>query len=183
MSDSLKNKFLFYSPTEYEEKDYFANALIYMCENNDEGSLGLIINRSIDVQMVDNFLDLKEKNHLNQKIALGGPVESTSIFVLHTIDKDNKPDVRVTNEIGFSSNKQVIENILKGKFPDKFIVSFGYTGWGPNQLENEIAQNAWEITDAHQEIVFDTPNNLKLNKLTEVSGFDPRIINQTQGSS
>ena len=57
------------------------------------------------------------------------------------------------------------------------------TGWGPNQLENEIAQNAWEITDAHQEILFDTPNNLKINKLTEVSGFDPRIINQTQGSS
>ena len=154
-----------------------------MCENNDEGSLGLIINRSIDVQMIDNFLDVKEKKHLNQKIALGGPVESTSIFVLHTIDKVNKPDVRITNEIGFSSNKQVIENNLKGKFPDKFIVSFGYTGWGPNQLENEIAQNAWEITDAHQEILFDTPNNLKINKLTEVSGFDPRIIIQTQGSS
>ena len=125
----------------------------------------------------------EEKKHFNQKIALGGPVESTSIFVLHTIDKVNKPDVRVTNEIGFSSNKQVIENILKGKFPSKFIVSFGYTGWGPNQLENEIAQNAWEITDAHQEILFDTPNNLKINKLSEVSGFDPRIINQTQGSS
>ena len=85
MSDSLKNKFLFYSPAEYEEKDYFANALIYVCENNHEGSLGVIINRSIDVQMVDNFLDVKEKKHLNQKIALGGPVESTSIFVLHTI--------------------------------------------------------------------------------------------------
>ena len=89
----------------------------------------------------------------------------------------------LTTSLNFSSNKQVIENILKGKFPDKFIVSFGYTGWGPNQLENEIAQNAWEITDAHQEILFDTPNNLKINKLTEVSGFDPRIINQTQGSS
>ena len=67
MSDSLKNKFLFYSPTEYEEKDYFANALIYICENNDEGSLGLIINRSIDVQMVDNFLDVKERNILIKK--------------------------------------------------------------------------------------------------------------------
>ena len=67
--------------------------------------------------------------------------------------------------------------------PDKFIFSFGYTGWGPNQLENEIAHNAWEITNANDEILFDTPNNLKINKLSEVSGFDPRIINQTQGSS
>ena len=183
MTNSLKNKFLYYSPSEYEEKDYFANSLIYICENNDEGSLGLIINRSIDVQMVDNSLDGKKKKHLNQKIALGGPVESTSIFVLHTIDKINEPDIWITNEIGFSSNKQVIENILKGNFPYKFIVSFGYTGWGPNQLENEIAQNTWEITDAHQEILFDTPNNLKINKLSEVNGFDPRIVNQTQGSS
>jgi len=183
MTDSLRNKFLYYSPAEYVEKDYFADSLIYICENNKEGSFGLIVNRSIDVQMVDNFTDIKEKRLLDQKIALGGPVESTSIFVLHTIDKVNKPDVRVTNEIGFSSNKKVIENILKGIFPDKFIVSFGYTGWGPNQLENEIAQNAWEITDANEEILFDTPNNLKINKLSEVNGFDPRIINQTQGSS
>ena len=183
MTDSLRNKFLYYSPAEYEEKDYFADSLIYVCENNKGGSLGLIVNRSIDVQMVDNFADIKEKRLLDQKIALGGPVESTSIFVLHTIDKVNEPDVRVTNEIGFSSNKQVLENILKGKFPDKFIVSFGYTGWGPNQLENEIVQNAWEITDANEEILFDTPNNLKINKLSEVNGFDPRIINQTQGSS
>ena len=183
MTDSLRNKFLYYSPAEYEEKDYFADSLIYICENSKEGSLGLIVNRSIDVQMVDSFTDIKEKRLLDQKIALGGPVESTSIFVLHTIDKVNEPDVRVTNEIGFSSNKQVLENILKGKFPDKFIVSFGYTGWGPNQLESEIAQNAWEITDANEEILFDTPNNLKINKLSEVNGFDPRIINQTQGSS
>ena len=183
MTDSLRNKFLYYSPAEYEEKDYFADSLIYVCENNKEGSIGLIVNRSIDVQMVDNFIDVKEQKHLNQKIALGGPVESTSIFVLHTIDKVNEPDVWVTNEIGFSSNKKVIENILKGKSPDKFIFSFGYTGWGPNQLENEIAHNAWEITNANDEILFDTPNNLKINKLSEVSGFDPRIINQTQGSS
>ena len=183
MTDSLRNKFLYYSPAEYEEKDYFADSLIYICENNKEGSLGLIVNRSIDVQMVDNYTDIKEKRLLDQKIALGGPVESTSIFVLHTIDKVNKPDVRVSNEIGFSSNKKVIENILEGKFPDKFIVSFGYTGWGPNQLENEIAQNAWEITDANEEILFDTPNSLKINKLSEVNGFDPRIVNQTQGSS
>ena len=183
MTDSLRNKFLYYSPAEYEEKDYFADSLIYICENNKEGSLGLIVNRSIDVQMVDNFTDIKEKRLLDQKIALGGPVESTSIFILHTIDKVNKPDVLVSNEIGFSSNKKVIENILEGKFPEKFIVSFGYTGWGPNQLENEIAQNAWEITDANEEILFDTPNNLKINKLSEINGFDPRIINQTQGSS
>ena len=50
-------------------------------------------------------------------------------------------------------------------------------------MENEIAHNAWEITNANDEILFDTPNNLKINKLTEVNGFDPRIINQTQGSS
>ena len=84
MNDSLRNKFLYYSPTEYEEKDYFADSLIYVCENNEGGSVGLIVNRSIDVQMDDNFLDVKEKKHFNQKIALGGPVESTSIFVLHT---------------------------------------------------------------------------------------------------
>ena len=82
MTDSLKNKFLYYSPTEYEEKDYFSDSLIYVCENNEEGSLGLIVNRSIDVQMDDNFLDVKEKKHFNQKIALGGPVESTSILSL-----------------------------------------------------------------------------------------------------
>ena len=61
MNDSLRNKFLYYSPAEYEDKDYFADSLIYVCENNEEGSLGLIVNRSIDVQMEDNFLDVKEK--------------------------------------------------------------------------------------------------------------------------
>ena len=71
MTDSLRNKFLYYSPAEYEEKDYFADSLIYICENNKEGSLGLIVNRSIDVQMVDNFTDIKEKRLLDQKIALG----------------------------------------------------------------------------------------------------------------
>ena len=67
MNDSLRNKFLYYSPKEYEEKDYFADSLIYVCENNEGGSVGLIVNRSIDVQMDDNFLDVKEKKHFNQK--------------------------------------------------------------------------------------------------------------------
>ena len=67
MTDSLRNKFLYYSPAEYEEKDYFADSLIYVCENNKEGSIGLIVNRSIDVQMVDNFNDVKEQKHIQRQ--------------------------------------------------------------------------------------------------------------------
>ncbi len=88
----------------------------------------------------------------NDKVFLGGPVSPFSPFVLHSLEKKYDETHEITSEIGVSSKPDIIQSILNKNFPNKYIVSFGYTGWSSGQLEQEIQQGSWVIIPANEQI-------------------------------
>ena len=168
MITELENSFLYFCQTD-EEENYFKNALIYLCKNDKEGSFGIIINKKVKINLKDFALqpDKELEAILNDdKVFLGGPVTPFSPFVLHSLEK-----------------KYVIQSILNKNFPDKFIVSFGYTGWSSGQLEKEIQQGSWVIIPANEQIIFSTKSDKKIEEASKLAGFNLNLVSSNYGKA
>lgn len=185
MSDSLKNRFIYFCSPDSEE-DYFARTLIYVCENNNDGSFGIILNRSVEIRLKDFFSSASEEIEakLNkEKIVIGGPVEPMTVYVLHNKDSRFDELISVNNHISLSTDLNLIRSILEDDGPENFLVSFGHTGWSSGQLEKEILSGSWLITPSDKDIIFNTPAVEKINKTSKLAGFDLLTVSTNYGNS
>ena len=185
MITELENSFLYFCQTD-EEESYFKNALIYLCKNDKEGSFGIIINKKVKINLKDFALqpDKELEAILNDdKVFLGGPVTPFSPFVLHSLEKKYDETHAITSEIGVSSKPDIIQSILNKNFPDKFIVSFGYTGWSSGQLEKEIQQGSWVIIPANEQIIFSTKSDKKIEEASKLAGFNLNLVSSNYGKA
>ena len=185
MITELENSFLYFCQTD-EEENYFKNALIYLCKNDKEGSFGIIINKKVKINLKDFALqpDKELEEILNDdKVFLGGPVTPFSPFVLHSLEKKYDETHAITSEIGVSSKPDIIQSILNKNFPEKFLVSFGYTGWSPGQLEKEIQQGSWVIIPANEQIIFSTKSDKKIEEASKLAGFNLNLVSSNYGKA
>ena len=185
MSDSLKNRFIYFCSPDSEE-DYFARTLIYICENNDEGSFGIILNRSVEIRLKDFFSSANEEIEakLNkEKIVIGGPVEPMTVYILHNKDSRFDELISINDRISLSTDLNLVKSILEDDGPENFLVSFGYTGWASGQLEREILSGSWLITPSDKDIIFNTPAIEKINKTSKLAGFDLTTVSSNYGNS
>ena len=106
-----------------------------------------------------------------------------SVYVLYSNDKRFKPLLEVNDEISVSQDVNLIKAILDDDGPQEFLVSFGFTGWSKGQLENEILSGNWLITPSNKEIIFNTPNEQKINKVSKLAGFDLKTVSVKHGNS
>jgi putative transcriptional regulator len=185
MSDSLKNRFIYFCSPDSEE-DYFARTLIYVCENNNDGSFGIILNRSVEIRLKDFFSSANEEIEakLNkEKIVIGGPVEPMTVYVLHNKDSRFDELISINDHISLSTDLNLIKSILEDDGPENFLVSFGYTGWSSDQLEREILSGSWLITPSDKDIIFNNPAVEKINKTSKLAGFDLTTVSSNYGNS
>ena len=119
----------------------------------------------------------------DDKVFLGGPVTPFSPFVLHSLEKKYDETHAITSEIGVSSKPDIIQSILNKNFPDKFIVSFGYTGWSSGQLEKEIQQGSWVIIPANEQIIFSTKSDKKIEEASKLAGFNLNLVSSNYGKA
>ena len=212
MKDSLKNRFIYFCSPENEE-DYFSRTLIYICENNSEGSFGIIINRSVEIRLKDFFSSANEEIEakLNkEKIVIGGPVEPMTVYILHNKDDRFNEMISVNDHVSLSNDLYLVKSILEDDGPENFLVSFGYTGWSAGQLEKEILSGTWLITPSDNDIIFnprriknseninklesqqleficdfETVNDLddNFNKTSKLAGFDLTTVSSNYGNS
>ena len=185
MINELENSFLYFCQTD-EEENYFKNSLIYLCKNDSEGSFGIVVNKKVKINLKDFSLQPdKELEEIlnNDKVFLGGPVTPFSPFVIHSLEKKYDETHEVTSNIGVSSKPDIIQSILHKSFPKKFIVSFGYTGWGPNQLEKEIRQGSWLIIPANEQIIFSTKSDKKIEEASKLAGFNLNLVSSNHGKA
>ena len=115
MSDSLKNRFIYFCSPDSED-DYFARTLIYVCENNNDGSFGIILNRSVEIRLKDFFSSANEEIEakLNkEKIVIGGPVEPMTVYVLHNKDSRFDELISINDHISLSTDLNLIKSILE----------------------------------------------------------------------
>ena len=173
-SINLTHHFLIAMPSMADP--YFAKSLTYVCEHNDHGALGVVINRPIDMTLQALFerlsLTLKHKDLSDAPIYFGGPVQTDRGFVLHEPAGNWQSTLRVGDAIGLTTSKDILEAVGRGEGPQKLLVTLGYAGWSAGQLEHELGQNAWLTVAAKDAIIFDLPSEERLPAAMELLGVD-----------
>lgn len=137
----------------------FAHSVVYLCAHSAEGAMGLIVNKPAqDLQMRDLLEHLSitpGPNMPEMPVYFGGPVEHGRGFVLH--DDGYSSDIATLNVaegFGMTATLDILEDLAQGRGPESAILALGYAGWGPDQLESELAENGWLTCDADSELVF-----------------------------
>jgi putative transcriptional regulator len=164
----------------------FAHAVIYVCAHSDEGAMGLIVNKpQPEVRFSDLLeqLDIPRSDHVrNIRVHFGGPVEHARGFVLHSRDYQSVAGtLDVDGAIGMTGTLDVLEDMARGAGPNRAMLALGYAGWGPGQLETEIAQNGWLTSDPANEIVFGRADEHKWSAALKGMGIDPIMLSSTAG--
>lgn len=169
----------------------FARSVVYICAHSDAGAMGFIINRpqSVTFPEVLMHLDLADRNDiimLPQKtrdfpIQSGGPVESGRGFVLHTDDYIGGSSIPVSDDISLTATLDIVRAISDGRGPRLATMLLGYAGWGPGQLELEIANNGWLNCAASDELIFDTALEAKYDRALALMGVSPAMLSMEAG--
>ena len=180
----LAGKLLIAMPSMADER--FDKAVIYVCAHTDEGAMGLIVNKpSTDIRLKDLLeqLDIEENDlSINMRVHIGGPVEKSRGFVLHSSDYQSEVgSLTVDNDHTMTATLDVLRRIADGDGPENVMLALGYSGWGPGQLEGEIAKNGWLTCDASDEIVFGRANEFKWTAALKALGVDPIVLSSDAG--
>lgn len=181
--ESLSNHFLIAMPALSDPN--FRHTTTFICEHNDEGALGLVINRPIDLQLGD-ILDHMGIEAGSSEIAtlpvhMGGPVQNDRGFVLHEPLGNWEATLKVTQTTGITSSRDILEAIARGEGPERYFITLGYAGWGAGQLEQELAANAWLSGPASTRIVFETPCEDRWEAAAALLGIDLKLISGDAG--
>lgn len=172
--DSLENQLLIAMPS--LDDSYFNKTVTYICEHNEEGAMGLIINLPINITLNELLAQIDEDKdnmpELSQQVLTGGPVSQDRGFVLHSTQSGWSSSLALSNEVMITTSKDILKALGTEDAPEQYIVTLGYAGWGPGQLEEEIKANSWLTTPADDDIVFNTPIEQRWKKATEKLGID-----------
>ena len=164
---------------------YFSRTLTYICEHNDQGALGLVVNRPIDMTLQALFerlsLTLHDGEFADAPIYFGGPVQTDRGFVLHAPAGNWQATLRVGEAIGLTTSKDILEAVGRGEGPARILVTLGYAGWSPGQLEHELAQNAWLTVQAKPEVIFDLRAEERLPAAMSLLGIDFASLSDEAG--
>lgn len=178
------NQFLIAMPGMVDSN--FAGSVVYLCEHNKNGAMGLIINRPTDVLLGIVFeqisLNLEMKSLGNAPVYFGGPVQTDHGFVLHEQNQMYcfHSSLKIPNGAVITTSRDFLEAVSAGKGPKRFLMTLGYSGWRAGQLEEEIANNSWlnVSVDSHvvTDIIFNTPYQEKYEKVLAQLGVDLRCL-------
>lgn len=156
--NSLKNHFLVAMPSLNDEN--FSGSLVYICEHNADGAMGLIINQQLDIpaKAVFDRLDLQQKNNRGDELIFdGGPMQQDRGFILHSsCDKKWESTIYICGDISLSTSKDILGDIALGSGPKDSLITLGYSSWEAGQLEQELKENIWLTVPADYSIIFNT---------------------------
>ena len=152
----------------------FSKSLIYMCEHNKDGSMGLIINKPLISENASEIIHQTGLKHLQPtpKIYFGGPVNIEMGLFLHDSTYDIEGTLSISKSISLTSNKQIVTDLKNGDGPADYRFSFGYTGWGKDQIEREIENGDWLLMPSDDDFIFEIPNSDKWKKAASHFGID-----------
>lgn len=182
-SVNLTHHFLIAMPSMADPN--FARTLTYICEHNEQGALGVVVNRPIEMTLEGLFdqvdITLNDRKWADLPVYFGGPVQVDRGFVLHRPAGTWQSTLTVTDEIGLTTSKDILEAVAQGRGPKQILVSLGYAGWAAGQLEQELGQNAWLTVAADVDVVFDVPPERRFQAAMDLLGIDPTRLSDDVG--
>jgi len=164
---------------------YFAKSLTYICEHSEQGALGVVVNRPIDMTLQVLFdqigVPLENPPVASLPLYFGGPVQADRGFVLHQPVGEWSSTLAVGDEIGLTTSKDILEAVGQGEGPSRFIVTLGYAGWAPGQLEHELLQNAWLNVPANADVIFNLPWEDRFSAAMAILGVNIACLSEVAG--
>ena len=175
---TLQSHFLIAMPTMRDPN--FRGTVTYLCKHDEQGALGIIINRPLKMRVAEIFrqlsLDIIDEHQSERPVMGGGPVQADRGFVIHQADEpyDNTLDTANAG-IKVTVSQDILDSMARGAGPRPALVALGYAGWDPGQLEAELSTNAWLSVPADPAIIFETPFEQRWAAATALLGIN---INQ-----
>lgn len=172
---SLSNHLLIAVPSMTE--GYFARSLTYVCEHNEQGAMGIVINQPSTMTLRQLLEQTDADLHVDdaraeQIILAGGPVNQERGFVLHSGAASWGSSLQLTKDIAVTTSRDILSAIGTNAGPSNAIIALGYAGWSAGQLEAEIQENTWLIVEADEEIMFHTPIHKRWQAAVNKLGID-----------
>ena len=164
---------------------YFGNTVTYLCFHNESGAFGLMLNRPTTIKL-SAFLEQMECPSLvdSKKMLLeGGPGGVDQGFILHSNDVMTDDSQILCKNLALTTSKDLLRRIGEGYGPEKYLVTLGYAGWSPNQLEQEIADGAWLVCPKNDEIVFHDDFKSKPAQVLQSIGIDLNLLSSDFGEA
>lgn len=163
----------------------FNQAVTYICEHDENGTFGIIINRESDITLDDVMQQMhipyhSENNH-TETVFTGGPVQTNRGFILHRPTGNWDSSLIVNDSVALTTSRDILEAIAGNQGPQDNIIALGYAGWGPGQLEQEMAANTWLSCPAEEQIIFDTPVEERWQAAARLIGIDLQLMSNDAG--
>lgn len=178
---NLQNYFLVATPN--LQNSWFKQAVVYICEHNENGAMGLVINKPIIKCTIETLLDnlkiLSPKRdpslRLDNPVFLGGPLLDDRGFILHTPTEGFGSSVYISKNTMITTSKDILETLGTPNQPKDILVALGYSGWSKEQLAQELKNNTWIAVPADTTILFSTPIIQRWSAAAKILGIN--IIN------
>ena len=181
--NSLTNHFIIAMPGLMDEN--FNQAVTFICEHDDNGTFGIIINRESEISLDDVMQQMKIPYHPDKSkvepVFTGGPVQANRGFVLHRPIGNWESSLIVNDSVALTTSRDILEAIADNKGPEDNIITLGYAGWGPGQLEQEMADNTWLSCPAEEQIIFNTPVEKRWQAAANLIGVDLQLMSNDAG--
>jgi putative transcriptional regulator len=154
---------------------YFRRTVIFLCEHNTEGSFGFVLNNYIDVDL-DQIME--NMPTFEGRISIGGPVRNSNLYYIHTLGEQVEESVEIIPGVFMGGNFESLKKLLISGTVTKNQVRFfvGYSGWSPEQLENEVKTNSWFVTSVPKEIVMNSEADDLWKRIMRSMGKKGQII-------
>ncbi len=169
---------------------YFSKTLTYICTHNQDGAMGVVINRPNELNVASLFkqmkLEIEFSPLLQAPLHFGGPVQQERGFILHTPHAEYNSTLLVNNSIALTTSKDILEAVAQKNVPEKMLIALGYAGWTAGQLEEEMGKNAWlnletqQISELHA-LIFDSPNQDKFDLAMGMMGLNLANLSDMAG--
>lgn len=155
--DSLTGRLLVAAPDMPDPR--FFHAVILVVHHGPRGTLGIVINRPVGKRPLADILaalGLKSKGVAGSiEVYAGGPLQPKIGFVVHSVEYRRPGTLEIDGQVAVTARRSVLRDIAEKRGPRKYLVAFGYAGWAPGQLENEIRHGAWFIVPDDPKLLFD----------------------------
>ncbi len=174
----INNQFLFSMPNLADP--FFAETVTYICEHNENGAVGLVINRPLSIHLKEVLrqlaIDTEFEDIATMPVLYGGPVQQDRGFVLHSNSKHYRETIATSDSLAVTTSRDILESFAKHDGPMPSLVTLGYAGWGPGQLEKEIGNNCWLHCPFDQRILFHAPFKDRWRLAAQSIGIDPDFL-------
>ena len=181
---SLANQFLIAMPS--LDESYFGRTIIYICEHDDEGAMGLVINKPTELSISKvlaelNLIDEETDRLEHQQVMSGGPVQTDRGFILHNDTHQWSSSLKLDDQITVTTSKEILAKLNTEEGPEKFIMTLGYAGWFAGQFEEELLNDGWLVAPGSSKLIFECKAEKKWSEAMKSIGINPDFLSLNSG--